>query len=146
MVQNLTAHKFTGAVDAETQALLDSLTPVPSAADPVARWLLLACGLHTVHELPGGRLLVSHFPMFGMVLDAAPSGTVLSLAARFHAPGDPGPNVTLAAALAEASKARGAAVPAWTELTTADARTAWQRAVVPDAKVVDLRIGAGLST
>jgi len=99
-----------------------------------------------VHELPGGRLLVSHFPMFGMILDAAPDGPVLSLAARFHAPGDPGPNVILAAALAEAAKARGSDIPAWTVLTTADARTAWQRAVVPDAKVVDLLHGVGLST
>jgi hypothetical protein len=145
MVQNLAARRFTGAVDAETQALLDSLTPSPSAADPVARWLLLACGLHTVHELPGGRILVSHFPMFGMVLDAAPDDTVLSLAARFQAPGDPGPNVILAAALAEATAARGSSVPAWTVLTTADARAAWQRAVVPDVKVVDLLHGAGLS-
>jgi hypothetical protein len=146
MVKNLAQRKFTGTVDAETQALLDSLTSSPVSTDPAGRWLLLACGLHTVHELPGSRLFVSHFPMFGMTLDAAPDGNVLSLAARFHAPGDPGPNVIVAAALAEADKARTATIPAWTVLSTADARAAWQRAVVPAAPVADLFHRIGLAT
>jgi hypothetical protein len=143
MVDNLTRRRFTGTVDAETQALLDSLAPAPSSEDPAGRWLLLACGLHTVHELPGGRLLLSHFPMFGMLVDASPAGAVLSLAARFHAPGDPGPTVILAASLAEAEKRRGANISPWAVLTTADARAVWPRAVVPEAKVVDLLHGVG---
>ena len=85
MVKNLAQRKFTGTVDAETQAprLAHVIT---GQHDPAGRWLLLACGLHTVHELPGSRLFVSHFPMFGMTLDAAPDGNVLLLAARFMRP------------------------------------------------------------
>ena len=49
-------------------------------------------------------------------------------------------------ALADATRARGATIPAWTVLTSADAHAAWGRAVVPAQNVIDLLHTAGLTT
>lgn len=57
--------------DPEIEALLESMTPESSAADPEGRWLLEPCGLRTVHRLDAGTLFVSHLPVFGLVIDGA---------------------------------------------------------------------------
>ena len=103
---------------------------VPTAAqDPEAGWLWRACGLATAHRVSAGTLYLSHLPTGGLTVtgpsDVA-TGATIALTAHLHAPGDPGGNLALVAALAGASDdwARAGAAP-WTELEDAAGRTRW---------------------
>jgi hypothetical protein len=57
--------------DAEVEALLLSLKDgsKSSADDPEGRWLLVGCGLQTVHRIDATTLYVSHLPVFGLLMD-----------------------------------------------------------------------------
>jgi hypothetical protein len=61
----------TPASDAETEALLASMTPRSSASDPDGSWLLEPCGLRTVQRLDATTLFVSHLPVFGLLIDGS---------------------------------------------------------------------------
>ncbi len=90
------------AIDEGTEALLASLQPKPSDQDVEGEWLFRACGLRTVHRVDANTLYLSHFPMFGLVVETslpAAGTTAIPLAARNQAPGDPGTNAALQAAL-----------------------------------------------
>jgi hypothetical protein len=119
------------AADPEIESLISRMTPVSPATDPDGRWLLEPCGLRTVHRLAGGDLYVSPLPTHGLTIDApasaGPAATV-PVEGRYQAPGDPGANAVLAAALAQAATAWAAAGgAAWTELTDAQARARWDQ-------------------
>jgi hypothetical protein len=118
--------------EAETEALLQEMTPRPANEDPEGRWLLEACGLRTVHRVDEGRVYVSHFPTFGLVLNGPsnlPAPGTISLEAHYHAPGDPGKNVVLETGLAAALSAWTAAGrPAWQRLTDGQATAQWDLA------------------
>ncbi len=115
--------------DEGTETLLASLRPKPSNEDVEGEWLLSACGFRTVHRVDANTLYLSHFPTFGLVVEAAPpapGAAVVPLTARYQAPGDPGTNAALKAAL-------DAALPEWaaaggeplTVLSDQDARARW---------------------
>ncbi|MER7705112.1 hypothetical protein ABTX81_19740 [Kitasatospora sp. NPDC097605] len=58
------------SVDPETRALIAELRPPADPADdPDGRWLLVPCGLATVHRLAEDRLFVSHLPLHGLAVD-----------------------------------------------------------------------------
>ena len=138
------------AADAGLEALLRSLAPTSAANDPDGKWLLGACGLQTVHRLNSATLYLSHLPTFGLMIDGAglvAAGTPLPLQALYQAPGDPGGNAVLVAALTAAAAqwaAQGGA--AWTQLNSADAQHAWDNAPAsaPAAPAFDVFRAAGL--
>jgi hypothetical protein len=133
LAQNLSRGQLAPGTDIEVGQLLGSLTPASSAADPLGRWLLAACGAVTVHATPAG-IYVSHASIFGAVL--ASGSQAGSFEARFEAPGDPGQNAVLWYALRDvAADAAAAGIPAWTELSASAATTARATAVVPSSAV-----------
>jgi hypothetical protein len=80
------------------------LTAVDPKVDPIAAWLLTACGLRTVQRLTDGTVYVSSLSVGGLVVDLTPtpeSSVPLTLAARLET-GDGG---TLDAPLAGVVKA-----------------------------------------
>lgn len=122
----------------EVRGLLRGIRPRSSGEDPEGRWLLEGCGIRTVHRTNTGSLYLSHLPTFGLVIEG-PSTVdpvaAVALEARYHAPGDPGRNAVLAAALKDAGDAWVAAGhPAWTSLTDPDASVRWAQ-VGPRAAV-----------
>jgi hypothetical protein len=143
MAQNLAAGAIAPGTDVETAQLVGSLTPVPSASDPVGAWFLRPCGFKTVHAL-ADRWYLSHFPSFGTVIRSS-GGTPVSLQARFEAPGDPGENAVLWNGLRDvASDAKAASIPAWTEV--AASQQSWHGATVPGAAALAAFAAARLST
>jgi len=144
MAQNLTNGRITTRTDLETQQLLDSLTPVPPAQDPVGRWFLQPCGFTTVHELPNSRWYLSHFPVVGTVI-SSPADAALSFEAHFDAPGDPGQDVVLWNGLRDAvADATAAGVPKWTE--SPSSAQLWTGATVPPAPALATFAAARLGT
>ncbi len=144
MVQNLAAKNIAPGTDLETQQLLSSLTSVPSASDPIGRWLLQACGLRTVHAVAGGRWYLSHFPAFGTSIRMQ-GGSPLALEAHFDAPGDTGQDVVLANGLRDvAADATAAGIKPWTE-SSSNAQL-WTGAVVPAAAALAAFRAARLDT
>jgi hypothetical protein len=138
------------AADPEIEALLGGMQPRPPELDEDGRWLLEPCGLRTVHRVDGTRLLVSHLPFDGMVVEgppAAPLATPTPLEARYHARLDPGPNAVLADGVAAALEQWTAAHPPWTQLTDAQARTRWAAAqpLGAGAPAIQVLRDAGLS-
>ena len=123
------------AADAEVEGLLRTMAPKTAAEEPEASWLFRACGLRTVHLLASGRLYVSHLPTFGLVMTAATNAApnaVQSLSADYNAPGDPGGNVVLVTALADAAgRWTAGSGPAYTVLSRADSEAAWAGLVEP---------------
>ena len=123
--------------DAEVEALLRAMTPLPAASDPEGRWLHEVCGLRTVHRVTGQRIYVSHLPTSGLVI-TGPSEVDLNaqapLEARFHASLDPGSNVVLlqgmTAALQEWTAGGG---QAWAVLTDQQAIARWDQATLRQA-------------
>lgn len=115
--------------DPVTESLLATMTPASPADDPDGRWLLGPCGLRTVHRLAGGDLYVSTLPTFGLAIEAPDQVTAaatVDVEAHYHAPGDPGANAVLLAALAEAADAWTGAP--WTRLDDTTARARWDQA------------------
>lgn len=49
------------------------LTPRPSDADPLGRWLFEGCGFRTVHPVPGNRIYLSPLPSYGLWIDGPSS-------------------------------------------------------------------------
>jgi hypothetical protein len=135
------------APDPVVERVIAGAKPVPPADDRDAAWLLQACGLRTVHRTAAGALYVSTLPTFGLVLEApatVAAGATADLEARYQAPGDPGANVVLVAALASAAKLWAAGGhAAWTELKNAQAHAGWQKATAP-APAVGVFRAAGL--
>jgi hypothetical protein len=136
MVNRLQNPNRPPADDPEIEALLRSMQPQSAALDPEGRWLLVACGLRTVHRVSGGRIYASHFPTFGLVVSGntdVVAGAGLDLEAAYHAPGDPGKHLVLTQGLANArSQWAAAGHPAWTDITDAQATPLWD-AVTPRA-------------
>jgi hypothetical protein len=146
------------APEPETEALLASMRPRPSADDPEGRWLLEPCGLRTVHRLATDTLYLSHLPNSGLVItgpdatDPPGAGVLrepLFYEARFQAPGDSGANAALQAALAGAAAAWAArGGPPWAVLADADAPARWDQArpleVDPPEPVARALTGGGL--
>ncbi|TMQ04832.1 MAG: hypothetical protein E6J90_50550, partial [Deltaproteobacteria bacterium] len=144
LVQALARKAFPAGTDPATLALLASVTAPPSAADPLGRWLLAACGAKTVHATATG-CFVSHMPVFGAVL--VPDGAPNAFQARFEAPGDPGPNAVLWYGMRDVTAdAAAAGIPAWTELAAAPAAAARAAATVPPAPFVAALAAARLRT
>ena len=144
MVQNLTTGRIAAGTDIKTQQLIGSLTPVPSAQDPIGRWFLQPCGFKTVHALPNGRWYLSHFPVSGTFI-SAPTDAALSLEAHFEAPGDPGQDVVLWNGLRDAvADATAAGIPRWTE--SPSSAQLWTGATVPPAAALAAFAAARLST
>ncbi|WP_428341214.1 hypothetical protein [Mycobacterium sp.] len=84
------------------------LTASEPKDDPVAAWLLTACGLRTVQRLEDGTVYVSSLPVGGLVVDLTPtpeSAVPITLAARLET----GDGSTLDAPLAGVVKALNAA-------------------------------------
>jgi len=119
-----------GAAEAVIAGLRAAGVPT-AAADPEVRWLWRACGLATVHRVDAGTLYLSHLPTGGLVVtgsSVAEAGHAATLTAHLHAPGDPGGNAALVAALAGAATDwAGVGGTAWTELDDAAARARWAR-------------------
>jgi hypothetical protein len=115
-------------VDQSTEALLSAMTSVPETDDPEGDWLFTGCGFRTVHRVDTKTLYLSHFPTSGLIIATqAPLGNgAVPLQALYQAPGDPGANAALQAALAAAAalwKAAGGAD--WTVLNDMDSKTHW---------------------
>lgn len=117
------------AADPVTESLLATMAPASPADDPDGRWLLQPCGLRTVHRLAGGDLYVSTLPTFGLAIDAPDqlsAAATVDVEAHYHAPGDPGANAVLLAALTQAAGAWTGAP--WAQLDDTTARARWDLA------------------
>jgi hypothetical protein len=144
--------------DPDVSALIRTMTPAPVADDPEGAWFYRACGLRTVHRSASGTLYLSHLPNAGLVITGdqatdppatVTSGTSLQLESRYQAPGDPGTDAALLAALSRSATAWAAAGgTAWTTLSDADAPSRWAQArpltVSPPEPIVGMLVGAGL--
>jgi hypothetical protein len=133
--------------DPEVESLLRSLQPVPAAQDPDGEWLFHGCGLPTVHRVDTNTLYVSHFPTFGLVIaqGAATPAVPFPLEARYQAPGDPGSNAVLQAALAGATTQwASAGGEAFSILSDAAARTRWHQPAQPVPAAQTIFLAAGL--
>ena len=144
--------------DPEVAALIRTMTPASVAADPEGAWFYRACGLQTVHRAASGTLYLSHLPNAGLVITGnqatdppatVASGASLPLESRYQAPGDPGTDAALLAALSRSAAAWAAAGgTAWTTLSDADAPSRWAQArpltVSPPEPIVGMLVGAGL--
>lgn len=145
LVENLTQRQFAAGTELEIVELLDSLAPVAPAEDPAGRWLLDACGLRTVHALPGGSYYLSHVSVHGLTIEDGSAPNELEV--RFHAPGDAGPDTLLFHGLADAeADAAAQGWPAWTRLAAPDAQAAWATAVAPSEDALAAFDAAGLRT
>jgi hypothetical protein len=153
MAANLKAGTFAPGTDAETLVLLKSMTAASSTVDPDGRWLLAPCGLRTTHRIDANQLYLSHLPVFGMVIEAAASQTILgrlqsrTLGVRYEAPSEPGSNLVLAAGLKAAASqwTTGGGAP-WALLSPADSLTSWNAAGPrpPGDKALNVFGAAGL--
>ncbi|PSB46487.1 hypothetical protein C7B80_12935 [Cyanosarcina cf. burmensis CCALA 770] len=140
-------------VDDEIEGLLKSMTARPANEDPEGHWLLVPCGIRTVHWLGGDRLYLSHLPTFGMEITPTDASSLPNLQAssqvqlevRYHAPSDPGSNVVLVTGLATAAAEwTGSGGDAWSVLSDAESQDAWKRARRPALSIADIFRAAGL--
>lgn len=145
----LTAATPPTSTDPEIAALLRAVQSQPAAADPEGKWLFEAAGLRTVHRIGGGDIHVSPLPTFGLVVSESavqPDPALRALEARYHAPGDPGANAVLEAALtAGAAEWAAAAHEPWTRITDADARARWNLNTAQPAAARNVFAAAGLA-
>jgi hypothetical protein len=136
------------STDTEIAALLPTIQSQPAAADPDGRWLFEAAGLRTVHRIGGGNVYVSPLPTFGLTVSesaAQPDPQTRALEAHYHAPGDPGANAVLEAALtAGAAQWAADGREAWTRISDADARARWNVNTAQPAAAKNVFAGAGL--
>jgi hypothetical protein len=143
-----TSDAITPGTALEIAALARAAKPRSSADDPDGGWLFEAVGLRTVHRVDTTRLYLSHFPTFGLAIVAPTElvpGTPTPFEAHYHAPGDPGSNAALSAAVAAAT-AQWAAEgrPAWTELDDTTAHAEWVQAVAFEPTVANVLRAAEL--
>jgi hypothetical protein len=134
--------------DPEIAALIGALASKPAAADPLGTWLLGACGLKTVHQVNAGTVYLSHLPTFGLVIQEPaqpPEVRSVGLEAHYNAPGDPGANAVLVAALADGrQKWAAAGREAWIAVSNADARARWARNIAQPANAHNMFQAASL--
>lgn len=139
--------------DDEAEALITvalAAPPVPAAQDKDASWLLKACGFQTIHRLSPTSLYISHLPTLGLQVDGpttVPVGGTANYEAHFYPSEDAAVNVVLYSGL-NASRADWVAAghTGWTQLTTAQALTAWGTAITQAANAQSLQVftAAGL--
>ncbi|WP_165226763.1 hypothetical protein [Aquisphaera insulae] len=140
--------KLAAAAAAPADDPVAATAPRPGAEDPDGKWLLAACGLRTVHRLDPAVVYVSHLPTAGLVIQEGPpiaGSPAVALEARYHAPGDPGSNAMLIAALSDVkAKWADAGREAWVEVADADARALWARDMPQPPAARNLFLAAGL--
>lgn len=144
--------------DPDVSALIRTMTPASVVDDPEGAWFYRACGLQTVHRAASGTLYLSHLPNAGLVITGdqatdppatVSSGAPLQLESRYQAPGDPGTNAALLAALSRSATAWGTAGgTAWATVSDADAPLRWAQVrpltISPPEPIVGMLVGAGL--
>jgi len=84
-------------------AAADDLVAVPRADDPIAGWLLRACGFRSWLLLDDGSVFASTLATGALVVDAAPGADAtlpLGLSARLESPGDADHDAPLAPVIA----------------------------------------------
>jgi hypothetical protein len=141
------------ANDIEAEALITAARagpPQSSSVDSDGRWLLTACGFQTVHRTGPGTLYLSHLRCLGLAIDG-PSSVAMGapgyFMAHFFPAGDEAINAALSSGMQGALAdwvAGGRA--AWSQLSAADARTAWDTAanLAPNALPLQVFASAGL--
>ncbi|WP_134495151.1 hypothetical protein [Microvirga pakistanensis] len=119
--------------DAEAEALILAARSEVVNGDENAAWLWHAAGLETVHRANAERLYLSHLPTRGLVVTgtarSADVGAPIEHQAHYHAPGDPGSNAALLAAMATADAAwQATGAPALDRIADDQAGALWDQA------------------